>query len=126
MKFPMIALALAWTVTPVSIQAQSAAPAQPPRVEQSRETESTPTSLRDKLLPDGAALRITAPSVAEDSPKVTPVITHVAVRRSAGTPLMIVGGALFVGGLLAGGDAGTLLIVAGAGIGAYGLYLHFQ
>lgn len=126
MKVPMIVLALAWLATPVAIQAQSAAPAQLPQMELSQETESTPTSLRDKLLPDGAALQITAPSAAEDSQKEAPVITHVAARRSAGTPLMIVGGALFVGGLLAGGDAGTVLIVAGAGIGAYGLYLHFQ
>jgi hypothetical protein len=39
---------------------------------------------------------------------------------------MFVGGALFVAGLLAGGDAGTLLVVAGAGIGAYGLYLYLR
>lgn len=40
-----------------------------------------------------------------------------------GTALAIVGGALFVGGLIAGGDAGTLMVIAGAGIGAYGLYI---
>jgi hypothetical protein len=40
--------------------------------------------------------------------------------------LMIAGGALFVAGAIVGGDAGTLLMVGGAGIGAYGIYLYFR
>jgi hypothetical protein len=51
-----------------------------------------------------------------------------AVRRQMGRPavLMIVGGALIVTGVLVGDDAAPILILAGAGIGGYGLYLHLQ
>ncbi len=40
--------------------------------------------------------------------------------------LMIVGGAAVVTGILVGGPAGTLLVLGGAGIGGYGLYLYLQ
>jgi hypothetical protein len=36
---------------------------------------------------------------------------------------MIVGGAALVVGAVIGGDAGTLVMLGGAGIGLYGLYL---
>lgn len=42
------------------------------------------------------------------------------------TVLMIVGGALIVTGLIVGDDAATILYLAGAGIGGYGLYLYLQ
>ena len=42
------------------------------------------------------------------------------------TVLMIVGGALIVTGLLVDDDASTILYLAGAGIGGYGLYLYLQ
>ena len=40
--------------------------------------------------------------------------------------LMITGGALLLTGILVGDDAAPILIIAGAGIGGYGLYLHLQ
>ena len=40
--------------------------------------------------------------------------------------LMIVGGAAFVAGLIIGDDAGTVVMVSGAAIGLYGLYLYLQ
>lgn len=40
--------------------------------------------------------------------------------------LMIVGGAAFVAGLIIGGDAGTIVMLGGAGVGLYGLYLYLQ
>jgi hypothetical protein len=40
--------------------------------------------------------------------------------------LMIAGAALLVAGLIIGDDAGTFVAVAGAGIGAYGVYLYFE
>lgn len=40
--------------------------------------------------------------------------------------LMIVGGAAFVAGAIIGDDAGTVLMVAGAGVGLYGLYLYLH
>jgi hypothetical protein len=39
--------------------------------------------------------------------------------------LMVAGGALFVAGVIAGGDVGGLLMLGGAVVGAYGVYLHF-
>lgn len=52
------------------------------------------------------------------------------VRRRQGidrpTVLMIVGGALIVTGLLVDDEASTILYLAGAGIGGYGLYLYLQ
>ncbi len=56
-------------------------------------------------------------------------VASVARRRAAfGRPavLMITGGALLLAGLLVDGDASSILIISGAGIGAYGLYLHLQ
>ena len=59
----------------------------------------------------------------------TPEIAPVVRRRQAldrPTVLMIVGGALIVTGLLVDDEASTLLYIAGAGIGGYGLYLYLQ
>ena len=46
--------------------------------------------------------------------------------RGQGIALMIAGGAVFVAGVITGGDAGTLLMVGGAVVGGYGIYLHFR
>jgi hypothetical protein len=40
--------------------------------------------------------------------------------------LMIVGLAAVVAGIVVGDDAGTILILGGAGIGLYGLYKYMQ
>lgn len=83
--------------------------------------ESSPPSIAERLaLPSSAApLLVTSPAIlSTDGTELLPVQT-----TGRGTALAIVGGALFVGGLIAGGDAGTLMVIAGAGIGAYGLYL---
>lgn len=47
-----------------------------------------------------------------------------ASRRSQSKVLMIVGGAAIVIGAIAGDDAGTILIIGGAGFGLYGLYMY--
>ena len=39
---------------------------------------------------------------------------------------MIVGGAAFLAGAIIGGDAGTIIMVGGAAVGLYGLYLYLQ
>ncbi len=55
-------------------------------------------------------------------------VAPTAVRRRMARPtvLMIVGGALIITGVLVGDDAAPILILAGAGIGGYGLYLYLQ
>ena len=51
-----------------------------------------------------------------------------AARHSQGQPktLMIVGGAAFLAGALIGDTAGTAIMIGGAGVGLYGLYLYLQ
>lgn len=46
--------------------------------------------------------------------------------RGQASALMIAGAALFVAGLIIEDDAGTVVAVAGAAIGAYGLYLYLE
>jgi len=50
----------------------------------------------------------------------------VLAARGESVALMVAGGALFVAGAIVGGDAGTLLMVGGAVVGAYGVYLYFR
>jgi hypothetical protein len=38
---------------------------------------------------------------------------------------MVAGGVLFVGGAIAGQTAGTIMMLGGAGFGAYGAYIYF-
>jgi hypothetical protein len=51
-----------------------------------------------------------------------------AARHSQGQPkaLMIVGGAAFLAGAIIGDTPGTLIMIGGAGVGLYGLYLYLQ
>lgn len=45
-------------------------------------------------------------------------------NKAQGRTLMIVGGAAIVAGILVGGSGGTVLILGGVGVGAYGFYLY--
>ena len=47
-----------------------------------------------------------------------------ALRRSE--TLMIVGGAIFLAGAIIGDDPGTIIMITGAVVGIYGLYLYLQ
>lgn len=53
-------------------------------------------------------------------------VTVAAARSSNSTALMIVGGAAFLAGAIISGDAGTIIMVGGAAVGLYGLYLYLQ
>ncbi|MGQ0561207.1 MAG: hypothetical protein ACT443_04960 [Gemmatimonadota bacterium] len=85
------------------------------------------SSLRAQLMPSGAAVALIAPAPAatNETPGAQPN-QPALVAPGEGIGYMIAGAALFVAGLLIEGDAGTFVAVAGAGIGAYGLYLHFR
>ena len=52
----------------------------------------------------------------------------VAQRSGLSQPevLMIVGGAALLAGAIIGDDAGTIIMIGGAGIGLWGLYLYLQ
>ena len=56
----------------------------------------------------------------------TPTNATPARHSDQPTALMIVGGAAFLAGAIIGGDAGTIIMVGGAAVGLYGLYLYLQ
>ena len=39
---------------------------------------------------------------------------------------MILGGAIFLTGAIIGDDPGTIIMISGAAVGIYGLYLYLQ
>jgi hypothetical protein len=82
-----------------------------------------------------------APSVAPAASGPTMESASVAVRHlddhalaaaprrggnAPGVPLMVVGGAAIIGGLLVGGNAGGAIAVGGLLVGLYGLYEYLQ
>lgn len=87
--------------------------------------ESKPT-LQQRLTPETAPA-LMAP-VSDEAVKAADnsTTTTAAMAPGSGTGLIIAGGALFIAGLIVGGDAGTVLAVSGAAIGAYGLYIYFR
>ncbi len=107
------------------LSAASAAYAQEAAVQSPKADDGRPT-LQQRLVPEGTA-QLLAPAPADRVEKAEEQPAALAMRpRGAGTGLIIAGGALFIAGLLIGDDAGTVVAVAGAAIGAYGLYLYFQ
>ncbi|MCE2900679.1 MAG: hypothetical protein ACK6DP_07890 [Gemmatimonas sp.] len=67
-------------------------------------------------MPLGVALRARA---SETAPAPAPVPRSDTRQNRA---LMIVGAAALITGAVIGGDAGTIVMLGGAGIGLYGLY----
>ena len=47
-------------------------------------------------------------------------------KNSENTALMIVGGAALIVGAVIGGDAGSIIMIGGAGIGLYGLWQYLR
>jgi len=86
-------------------------------------TASVPAPAAGPTL-DGATVGIRH---SVDQASATPTNATPAVRRGdQSTALMIVGGAAFLAGAIIGGDAGTIIMVGGAAVGLYGLYLYLQ
>ena len=52
--------------------------------------------------------------------------TPAARGGNQATALMIVGGAAFLAGAIISGNPGTIIMVGGAAVGLYGLYLYLQ
>lgn len=130
--------ALTWAAAPAG--AQSAGPADA--------RDSSRASVAIGLVPPSLVDSVTAVAERSSSESATAVATRGPSRASArvashavstprGAPpviqnkksnhnalaLMIVGGAALVIGAVIGDDAGTLVMLGGAGIGLYGLYL---
>lgn len=86
--------------------------------------DSKPT-LQEKLMPE-ATMKLTAPASVLEQTESNIAQPATMQRGGSGVGMMIAGAALFVAGILIEGDAGTLVMVTGAAVGAYGLYLHFR
>ena len=105
--------------SPLAAQTSAAPPAKDAARTSGTVAEPTPRTIAERIAPPASAAVLFAPAETAE-PLELPAMRRVSGR---GTALAIVGGALFSGGLVAGGDAGAIMVIAGAGIGAYGLYL---
>ena len=74
---------------------------------------------------DAAAVGVRAEQNVQIPVKGT-VVAQARRGTNDATALMIVGGAAFLAGAVIGGDAGTIIMIGGAGVGLYGLYLYLQ
>jgi hypothetical protein len=63
------------------------------------------------------------PAVAPDVPEA-PLPAASSGGLDNGEKLMILGGAALIAGAIIGNTAGTIIMIGGAGVGLYGLYLH--
>lgn len=94
---------------------------------------STTTALSSIAPTPAAATRLSsapgdAPVAALRAARAQEVGRAVAVAGSQhdGKVYMIVGGAALITGALIGDDVGTIIMLGGAGIGLYGLYLYVR
>jgi len=72
--------------------------------------------------PTLVSARVASHAIVSATRNAPPVLQNRTSNRNA-LALMIVGGAALVIGAVIGDDAGTLVMLGGAGIGLYGLYL---
>ena len=90
----------------------------------SRESRAQSSPFEREMIA-AAALRASSPASAV---RGTTGLTESDVRRfnsrAPGATLMIIGGAAIVAGVLVGDSGGTVLILGGIGVGAYGFYLY--
>jgi hypothetical protein len=118
------------TVIAIAVMSGSAA-AQSAKLTVAKTDPNTSTTPAQMLQPHSASPLLAPVNLNEDAELLPakkpaqpqPVMTG---HHGPGFGLMIAGGALFVAGLLTGGTAGTVMDLAGAGIGAYGLYVYFK
>lgn len=90
---------------------------------------AAPQAAREGAAPTlaGASVGVRSRSLAPDA-AVAGEAAEAAYRRafSQSQVLMIVGGAAFLTGAIIGDDAGTIVMIGGAAVGLYGLYLYLQ
>ena len=86
---------------------------------------SVPT-VAERLQPSASSILATpAPVRVAEEEKPAPAETSMRPpSRSSAVPLIAAGLVLLISGAIVDGDAGTILMVGGAGITAYGVYLY--
>ena len=102
---------------------------------------AVPAAARAESPVPGTRADTTAPAVVDAGPTVAAAAVAVQARTTAtadaaavqsraglgqSRALMLVGLATFIAGAVIGNDAGTIIMIAGAGIGLYGLYQYLQ
>jgi hypothetical protein len=83
--------------------------------------EATDSLARTTRGPSIASARVASHAIS--TPRGAPPVVQNRTSNRNAVALMIVGGAALVIGAVIGNDAGTLVMLGGAGIGLYGLYL---
>lgn len=73
-----------------------------------------------------SAVALRAPAQLPDEERQRLADGATGARVTQSQTLMIVGGAMFLAGAIIGGDAGTIIMIGGAGIGLWGLYQYLQ
>ncbi|HJR64111.1 MAG TPA: hypothetical protein VJ803_10430 [Gemmatimonadaceae bacterium] len=76
--------------------------------------------------PAGPTMAAASTAFRPPASPFAPAPVNYAARLTRDQQLMIIGGAIFLVGAIIGDDAGTVIMVGGAGVGLYGLYLYLE
>lgn len=120
-----VAVSVGISAAPAHASAQRSPAESPTPVPRGQET---PVSVAARLSPPPRSPmlvpRVRVPPASIDD--AIPARSFVPQERDrTGVPYMVAGAALFVAGAIIGDDAGTLFMVGGAGVGAYGAFVYF-
>ena len=77
-------------------------------------------------VPAGPTMAAASSAFRTPAAPYTPSPVHYAARLTRDQQFMIIGGAIFLVGAIIGDDAGTVIMIGGAGLGLYGLYLYLD
>lgn len=81
----------------------------------------------ERLRPAASTAALFAPAVSTRFDAATEPYRQVEIddEDDDGIPYMIAGGIAFLAGAIVGDDVGTILMLGGAGVGAYGAFIYF-
>ena len=125
-RLPFVLLVAGGLLAPSMASGQTLDAPQSPAVA-AQPTTGTATTAAEQLRPSASSAALLAPvQVGVPFEDVTPrQEVEIDDGDDAGIPYMVAGGILFVAGAIAGGDAGTILMLGGAAAGAYGAFVYF-
>lgn len=126
-RLPFVLLVAGGLLAPSAASSQTAPE---PLTVAAAEMPATAMTAAEQLRPSaGAAALFTFAPVQEREPFRLDAARQIDIdvddNDDGGVPFMIGGGILFIAGAIAGGDAGTILMLGGAAAGAYGAFVYF-
>ena len=125
-RFPFVGLVAAALTVPGSAASQTLALAEAPAVAAEAPLMASPA---EQLRPYASTAALFSPVRAQAAfDQAAQPYRQIEIeedRDEGGVPYMIAGGVLFIAGAVAGGDVGTILMLGGAGAGAYGAFVYF-